>query len=1344
MAEAEDATAVVEATGEEQSPWPQPVPEDWKQSRATKAEDWFQTQKEALHKRFHDSKREVVEDAEAAAAQAAEAAAFDGTVHRMVAQQQAVSRSVQQQLSVLRQQRLSANLEYKALRLPHFTPPRRLALIAAPDGGPSFLERLFNRALATTLMAAAAPLPGTAGGPGSYGTSGGGGAGGPEGQQSPQWQVPASEVMVAVDAGEAVWCELGQSHISLQDPQLARAEALERCQLAVVVLSQALLDSPTWPLERRILAARLAAPPGTWPGPPLAGVVLVRLHVPPPAAAVAAAQASAAGLGRKASAAVAAAVAAAAAPPDPAAADPNPLGLPVPVPGYPVQRYPVVEVAMPVPRPGDAPGEGAAAGTALAQAVREAVSEVLRAASAPGPLYPGGGGLLAAAGLCMVPDPPPVHLHPAHVHGDPESLLAAALAAGAGGDLSFMGGPGGGYSLNGYGSPGNSLSGGLGGGGTGGRRESSLGASLGVGISPGSTSLATQLLASRANAPVAPGAAAAAAHMLPAAHAQRPVEDWTMYDTVVWLASLGRSMAKWSPGFLALAVDGPLLAAAEAEDLRACCGVAAAPARAALAEALAGALARAPELLPSRLLLPGPAGPATPLPPEAAVLPAAQRGAVLMDVFRYYDTDHSGDLDQSELGRLVVGCGLRLGEERLKDVLDDYDDDADGRLCALEALRLLEDVWRLVMAQQDVAAWTPAQAEDLLKDTAELDEAAAAAPWDTPRATPDADLMAQVTLQRRQARASDASAAAASEASAPSVAQSICIVGSRRPSGAGPDTYNAPPKTAPGGRPHARGHNIAAAEEAAVSASNSAMDPFGGGGGGGPLSILGEDESGAEVRLIDYTTPRPRTQAAAGGGLGAEASTSSMGGGGGGGGFAAAQARARAALKATVGGGVGGAGGGRAAAASSSGVSVSDSDAGINILGDGGGGGGSSGRGGGAATSGAPSRAGSRAVLKRAQSSASFAWGVPPRLSVNLAAGGGNAPADTVAAAVAAAPAGSGAAAALALQRPPRPGGRPVPPLLPALAAADVDAGKLLRPELGDMELREALNRVLDGLDLRRAGIVEVQHLRAALASSGPFHLLTPLHTQLLSELAEAQAQLPADAARTAAAAAAATGGGARQGVTTVRGGGGLKTAARQAPSHSAMQVTATGATTRAADAYGTGGGRRAPALASGGLGEALVGMEVAAAPYTAAAVEAVNRLQSTLMGVVYGERGLSPMLRQLYRQSAGADDPLELLTAGGPRVKPAAAEAALAALLEVAEVPPSALVLAALLPGHQQPDEAEADEDEDYAGAGSGGGGGSRSTPLSLHSARRYPQAWASVTAHVLHVYQTLLQKCS
>jgi hypothetical protein len=87
----------------------------------------------------------------------------------------------------------------QALRLPHFTPPRPLALITAPEGGPSFVERLFNRALATTLMTAVAAAEGSGSGGGGGGVAGG---------------LPAS--------GEPVWCELGQSRMSMQDPPLAR------------------------------------------------------------------------------------------------------------------------------------------------------------------------------------------------------------------------------------------------------------------------------------------------------------------------------------------------------------------------------------------------------------------------------------------------------------------------------------------------------------------------------------------------------------------------------------------------------------------------------------------------------------------------------------------------------------------------------------------------------------------------------------------------------------------------------------------------------------------------------------------------------------------------------------------------------------------------------------------------------------------------------------------------------------------------------------------------------------------------------------------------------------------
>ncbi len=104
-------------------------------------------------------------------------------------------------------------------------------------------------------------------------------------------------------------------------------------------------ESPWWAAERRLLSARLAAPPGTWPGPPLRGVVIVRLHVTPTAAELATAAASAAGMGRKAAAAAVAAAQTAAAARGTAAE--VPLQLPLLVPGYPVQSYPVV-VSLPL------------------------------------------------------------------------------------------------------------------------------------------------------------------------------------------------------------------------------------------------------------------------------------------------------------------------------------------------------------------------------------------------------------------------------------------------------------------------------------------------------------------------------------------------------------------------------------------------------------------------------------------------------------------------------------------------------------------------------------------------------------------------------------------------------------------------------------------------------------------------------------------------------------------------------------------------------------------------------------------------------------------------------------
>ncbi|KXZ50398.1 hypothetical protein GPECTOR_16g571 [Gonium pectorale] len=150
--------------------------------------------------RYWSQKQSASDAAAAAAAEAATSAAFDARVQAMIKEQQAVSRSVQQQLAVMRQRRLAANLEYQALRLPHFTPPRPLALLTAPDGGATFRERLFTRALATSLMAAVGMAAEAEGGD----------------------DLPAAAGLLGGAAVESVWCEMGQSRISLQDPPLAR------------------------------------------------------------------------------------------------------------------------------------------------------------------------------------------------------------------------------------------------------------------------------------------------------------------------------------------------------------------------------------------------------------------------------------------------------------------------------------------------------------------------------------------------------------------------------------------------------------------------------------------------------------------------------------------------------------------------------------------------------------------------------------------------------------------------------------------------------------------------------------------------------------------------------------------------------------------------------------------------------------------------------------------------------------------------------------------------------------------------------------------------------------------
>ena len=70
-------------------------------------------------------------------------------------------------------------------------------------------------------------------------------------------------------------------------------------------------------------------------------------------------------------------------------------------------------------------------------------------------------------------------------------------------------------------------------------------------------------------------------------------------------------------------------------------------------------------------------------------------------MFRYYDRDHSGDLNLAELGLLLEAAGMGCMTPReVVDACAEYDADEDEVLDAAEATAMLRDVWRLVVASR--------------------------------------------------------------------------------------------------------------------------------------------------------------------------------------------------------------------------------------------------------------------------------------------------------------------------------------------------------------------------------------------------------------------------------------------------------------------------------------------------------------------------------------------------------------------------------------------------------------------------------------------------------------------
>lgn len=1117
------------------------TPAGWKEGRARNAEEWFACQADMRHRQYHVAKLAAADGILRHKLDSAAAAKRELECQALLAEQAAFSKSVQQQIRVHQQQRLEANAEYKALRVPHYTALRPLVLLTAEEGGPSLPERLFSRALATSLSAACTVADVCEHGPGLGG-----------------------------DANEAVWCEALQSRISMQDPQLARLEALERCRAAVVLASPSLTASARWTLERKLLAARLAAPPGTWRGPPLQAVIILRIRD----TGVAAAEGQASGAKASSTSNLL----------QHAGDIGDLLRLPAPVPGYPAQQYPVTTLELALPSP---PFAGDPPALCAAQAFRDAVLHVLRAVTEP----------LAAAGV-VVPPGAPALLHPIQSHDDPQALalLAARMAAGAG-------------------------TGTLGMGSTGTLAASSVGATL---LLPqATTSITTQLLAAPATAALSPGASATAAFLAPHPFLSKAVEDWSVYDTLAWLQAQGRSITRWAPGVVALCIDGPLLVAMDAAQLRDYLGVAHEAARASIAISLQDTYGRlANAFTPASMQLPGPGEPAAPLMPEASVLTPAHLRAVLADVFRYYDADQSGDLDQQELGGLLAAAGLPLSGASVKDVLDDYDDDADGRLAPIEAQRLLLDLWRLTIAQQDLAAWTPSEAKALLDDAAGLDH-----PLETPMATPGA--------------------------------------------GAGSTRY--------------RGHTGSRLDEL----HDRTCDQ--------PGAHYGESHTSSDGFKPQPANAHAKRPAALS--VRRESDSSSLAG---------SHMGTAAAYDMSASGPM------KGVAEAGSHAHVMNHTADLDSL----------------AHQQGSIVGGLRSHLaSRAMSRASAAWGAAPPPQSAMLKGGF---ADAASVASAAAP------WAGAMTPKVHNSGRSHQVFDPTIAAEhDVSTEKLLRPGAEIPELRQRLSELLGPLDLRRDGAVGTEQLRSALAAKGPEMQLSPLHIHLLSQLMDElqQGARSSGHAKTAKPAARGAARG-RPAPTGTAIGGSLPLAPRSLP----PVATQLGATKPGLSSKTTGprqsamGATATPAQA---LVTALVGAEVSVAAYLSAGVGVVMGAQEALKATVYGEQGTCTLLRKLYEQAAGPGDPVKLLSEG-PRLEGAAAAEALAALLEVQSVPSTTLVRAALLPSKQScfreagsaDEEAEEEEDE-VAGGGA--------TPPALAAARRYPTAWASATAHIVHIFSRL-----
>ncbi|GAX80224.1 hypothetical protein CEUSTIGMA_g7662.t1 [Chlamydomonas eustigma] len=604
------------------TPYPTPIPEDWKTERAKKAELWFQASRDAALRRFQDKENEVILEAERAAQAEQQAKREAQLLKNFHEHHEQRGSHIQCTLNGRIEEVASDHLGRLALRFPHFTSVRPITVLYSSQA--AFREKLFVRGLVSTMLGNAKQLSSQEGG-------------------AEQQLSGAHSPIASNHASELVWWDMLQPRLAMGETSLCRMEAIQRCRVVILVMSTSYASSNEFAGERELVLNRLLDPPGPNHRP----ITVIVLRYSPETHAAPALSIPPIPKGHPAAAAVAAGVVSDGSLPSRTSSSahlkipsnpPSPSSMSMPTLTRLVQR----EIGRDL---------------TVRQQIQQSI-EILR------------GYLLEATDVDFPEEEDvQVYLHPS------EALLGAPI------DLSM-----------------------------------SLAAT------------ATSLSSLPSAIPLDPGAACAAAYQMPTPLGlTKPIEDWSIHDVQAWIRSFGGCYDRYCWSFRKLCVDGWLLMDLDDDVMNKVIGVDDKKARTTILTRLKKMLTSSSRLASTGNILPA----GGELAVELFTLSPGNRYQVLLDIFLYFDRDNSGDLNMGELKELLTSVALHvegvevsmsvaLHVEGVEPVLimAEYDVDSDGALSKTESLTLLFDIWKLLVASRDAAAWNlpPVLLEDDLSE----------------------------------------------------------------------------------------------------------------------------------------------------------------------------------------------------------------------------------------------------------------------------------------------------------------------------------------------------------------------------------------------------------------------------------------------------------------------------------------------------------------------------------------------------------------------------------------------------------------------------------------------------